>query len=419
MPIDFPGLSNIPRPAEKPIAVYVSAAAERALRHNHPWVFEGAIRRESKKGNAGDLAVIFNRNRRFLAVGLFDPHSPIRVRVLQHHTPATINRDWFAATLTTAAQLRQPLLAQPAERAITGYRLVYGENDRLPGMVIDRYAQILVMKLYTSAWIPHLRNVLSVLMDIFPAERIVLRFNRALAKSPDRLFGLHDGMVVWGKTLTAPILFLENGLYFEADPLHGQKTGFFLDQRDNRAQVETLARGKSVLNLFAYTGGFSVYAARGGATEIISVDASAPALRAAERNFTHNRHIPAIAAAKHHTITGDAFAVLEEFHRQRKKFDMVIIDPPMFAHRQSQVAQAMAAYRRLTRLGLQVLASGGTLVQASCSSRISADAFFRNIHQTAAKIGRPLREIARTEHPLDHPVTFAEGAYLKCLFATA
>ena len=419
MPADFPLLSDIPRPTEKPIAVYVSRAAEHALRHGHPWVFESAIRRQSAPGISGGLAVIFNRHRRFLGVGLFDPHSPIRVRVLQHHTPATINRKWFIAMLTAAAQLRQPLLSLPPARITTGYRLVYGENDHLPGMVIDRYAQTLVVKLYTSAWIPHLRDVLSALMAVSPAERIVLRFSRTLMKTPDRLFGLPDKLVVWGEIPTAPILFQENGLYFEADPLHGQKTGFFLDQRDNRARVETLARGKSVLNLFSYTGGFSVYAARGGATEIISVDASAPALHAAERNFAHNRHIPAVAAAKHRTIANDAFAVLEQFRRQHKKFDMVIIDPPMFAHKQSQTAAAMAAYRRLTRLGLQILVPGGTLVQASCSSRISAKDFFRSIRQTAAQAKRPLQEIARTEHPLDHPVTFAEGAYLKCLFATA
>ena len=415
MTIDFPALADIPRPAEKPLAVYVSGAAERALRSGHPWVFESAIRRQSAAGNLGDLAVIFNRNRRFLAVGLFDPPSPIRVRVLQHHTPATINREWFFAALTAAAQLRQPLLDLPPDRATTGYRLVYGENDRLPGLVIDRYAQTLVAKLYTAAWIPRLRDVFAALADVFPAERIVLRFSRNITET----FGLRDGAVVWGEPLSAPILFRENGLYFEADPLHGQKTGFFLDQRDNRARVETLARGKSVLNLFSYTGGFSVYAARGDATEIISVDASAPALRAAERNFDHNHHIPAVAAAKHRTITGDAFTLLEDFHRRGEKFDMVIIDPPMFAHREAQMAQALTAYRRLTRLGLRVLDSGGTLVQASCSSRIPAETFFHTVRQTAAEAGCPLREIARTEHPLDHPVTFPEGAYLKCLFATA
>lgn len=419
MPVDFSVLSEIPHPAEKRIAVRITPEAERALRRGHPWVFESAIRHQSAAGNAGDLAVIFDRKQRFLGIGLLDPDATIRVRVLQHHTPATINRDWFSFKLNEAAKIRKPLEQQPPQYATTGYRLVYGESDGLPGLVIDRYGQTAVVKLYTPAWIPHLHDVLLALRDVMQPERIVLRFSRALAKIPDRLFGLYDGMVVWGAVPTAPILFRENGLYFEADPLHGQKTGFFLDQRDNRARVETLARGKSVLNLFAYSGGFSVYAARGGAAEIISVDASAPALQAAERNFSHNRHIPAVATAKHRTIADDVFAVLKRFAHQHKKFDVVIIDPPMFAHRQSQVTQATAAYRRLTRLGLQVLAPSGTLVQASCSSRISAENFFDSIQQTAAKQGRPLREIARTGHPLDHPVKFKEGAYLKCLFAVA
>lgn len=417
MAIDFPALSDIPRPAEKRIAVRVRPEAERALRDGHPWLFEHAIVSQSATGNPGDLAVVFDRKRRFLAVGLYDPLSPIRVRVLQHHTPAPINREWFFQTLTTAARRRQSLVELPPARATTGYRLVYGENDRLPGMVIDRYAQTLVMKLYTAAWIPHLHNVLSALMAVFPAKRIVLRLSRALAAQSAALFGLHDGQILLGKPLSGPILFQENGITFEADPVAGQKTGFFLDQRDNRAQVETLAGGKSVLNLFSYTGGFSVYAARGGATEIISVDASAPALRAAERNFAHNRHFPAVASATHTTLTGDAFAVLEQFFQQHRKFDMVIIDPPMFAQKKSHTAQALAAYRRLTRLGLQVLVPRGMLVQASCSSRIPAATFFDTVHQTATRAGRPLREIARTEHPLDHPVTFPEGAYLKCLFA--
>ncbi len=419
MVINFPALSDIPRPAERHIAVRVTPEAERALRDGHPWLFESAIQRQSAIGAAGDLAVVFDRKRRFLAVGLYDPHSPIRVRVLQHRLPATINRQWFLQALTAAARLRRPLMELPPARATTGCRLVYGENDGLPGLVIDRYAQTLVVKLYTLAWIPHLPDVLAALLDVVSAERIVLRLSRALMKQPAHLFGVHDGQIVYGKALDAPLLFQENGLYFEVDPILGQKTGFFLDQRDNRARVESLARGKSVLNLFSYTGGFSVYAARGGATEIISVDASAPALRAAERNFTHNRHISTVAAAAHRTIAADAFAVLQHLYHDHHRFGMVIIDPPMFARKQSQTAPALAAYRRLTRMGLLVLASGGTLVQASCSSRVPAEIFFNSVHYAAAQAGRPLDELTRTEHPLDHPVTFKEGSYLKCLFAVA
>jgi 23S rRNA (cytosine1962-C5)-methyltransferase len=216
-------------------------------------------------------------------------------------------------------------------------------------------------------------------------------------------------------TLQTPpslILFRENGLTFEADPIHGQKTGFFLDQRDNRARVETLSKNKSVLNLFSYTGGFSVYAARGGAREVVSVDVSALALGAALRNMVHNK-----LTVPHETIAEDAFEVLTRMESQQRLFDVVILDPPTFAQSEKQTDGALSAYRKLTRLGLTVLRKGGTLVQASCSSRVDADSFFASVHQSAQEAGRKLTEIARTGHALDHPIGFKEGAYLKCLFA--
>ena len=219
--------------------------------------------------------------------------------------------------------------------------------------------------------------------------------------------------------LNTPLLFQENGLNFEAEPVTGHKTGFYLDQRDNRARVESLSEGKSVLNVFAYNGGFSVYAARGGASRVISVDLSVPALKAAERNFSHNYHFPNVAATKHETIAGDAFEVLETMAKEKQLFDIVILDPPMFAHNQNQIDSAITAYSKLTQIGLGVLRPGGTLVQASCSSRVDADLFFDTVLQTAAGAGRPLEELERTGHALDHPIGFPEGAYLKCLFAIA
>jgi len=168
-----------------------------------------------------------------------------------------------------------------------------------------------------------------------------------------------------------------------------------------------------VLNVFAYTGGFSVYAARGGAKEVVSVDVSVPALEAAVRNMQHNN-----LTVPHETIAEDAFEVLARMASQRRLFDMVIIDPPMFAQSEKQIASALSAYRKLTSLGLSVLRHGGTLVQASCSSRVDTNTFFESIHQTAKEVGRRLTELARTGHALDHPIGFKEGAYLKCLFAT-
>lgn len=412
-------LSQLPGPSAKRIALRISPAAERALRQGHPWVFDQSISEQSHAGSPGDLAVIFDAGRRFLAIGLYDPGSPIRVRILQSRQPATINADWFKTRLEAAARLRAPLVEQPAERATTGYRLVHGENDGFPGLVVDRYAETLVLKLYTPAWIPHLKEFCSALEQVSPAKGLILRLSRSVLTQTNFLAGLSNGLALCGPAPADPILFQENGLVFEADPILGQKTGFFLDQRENRARVEKLSNDKSVLNVFAYTGGFSVYAARGGARQVVSVDISAPAMQAALRNMAHNRQIPAIAAVSHETLAEDAFEVLTRMGTEKRRFDLVVIDPPMFAQNQAQTAAAISAYQRLTRLGLGVLRAGGILVQASCSSRVDADAFFNAIHQTASTSGRRLTEIERTGHALDHPIGFKEGAYLKCLFARA
>jgi len=415
--MDFTSLAHISGPNAKRLALRVSPAAERALRQGHPWVFDQAITEQSQAGRPGDLAVIFDDQRRFLAVGLYDPTSPIRVRILQSRQPATINADWFQARLTAAFRLRLPLLEQPPERATTGYRLVHGENDGFPGLVLDRYAETLVLKLYTPAWIPHLPDFCAALAQVCPAARLILRLSRSLLKQTEFLAGLSDGLTLSGPPPVGPVLFQENGLVFETDPILGQKTGFFLDQRDNRARVERLALGKSVLNVFAYTGGFSVYAARGGAREVLSVDLSTPATETALRNFAHNRQFPTVAAAIHTALAADAFEVLARLAAEKRRFDLVILDPPMFAQNQSQTAAAIAAYQRLTHLGLGVLRPGGVLVQASCSSRVEPDAFFNAIQRAARESNCRLTEIERTGHALDHPIGFKEGAYLKCLFA--
>ena len=401
-------LSHLPTPTEKRIALRVTPPAERALRQGHPWVFDGSITEQSHTGKPGDLAVIFDSKRGFLAIGLYDPTSSIRVRVLQPRKPATINTDWFQNKLALASRLRAPLLRTNTN----GYRLVHGENDGLPGLVMDRYADTLVLKLYTPAWIPHLKDFCDALAQVTPAKHLILRLSRSLQKQTEFLHGLSDGMMLTLQTSPNLILFKENGLIFESDPINGQKTGFFLDQRDNRARVEKLSKGKSVLNVFSYTGGFSVYAARGGAKEVVSVDVSPHAIEGTIRNMAHNS-----LTVRHEAIAEDAFEVLARMKSQNRRFDMVIIDPPMFAQNESQIDAALSAYRKLTRLGLDVLKPGGTLVQASCSSRVDEASFFEAIHRSTKEAGRTLTEIERTGHALDHPVGFREGAYLKCLFA--
>lgn len=402
--------SDQPDSSTSRIAVRVTPSAEKAIRAGHPWLYESGITSVSRAGQPGTLAVVFDRKRRFLAVGLYDPDSPIRVKLLHHGSPATIDASWFCTRLGDAIALRAPLTAT----GTIGYRLVNGENDRFPGLIVDRYERVLVVKLYTLAWMPYLQGIVTALQDAVSAETIILRLSRRVQNQTD---ALRDGMVLVGDLPSGPIRFSENNLLFEADVIEGQKTGFFLDQRDNRARVRELANDKQVVDVFAASGGFSVYAAAGGAKSVLSIDASQPALDAARRNMALNRRDHNVAQVQHDVVVGDAFATLSSMAHAQKQFDLVILDPPSFAQRQADIENALHAYTRLTKLGLGVLRPGGVLVQASCSSRVSADLFFDTIHEAARLEERPLQEIGRTGHALDHPVTFPEGAYLKCLFA--
>ena len=393
------------------VALRISPQAERAVRAGHPWVYAEAIRHQRHAGSAGDLAVIYDGRNRFLAVGLYDPASPLRVRILQRGQSASIGPAWIAERLQAALARRAPLTGSADT---TGYRLVHGENDGLPGAVVDWYDRTLVLKLYTAAWAAHLDGLVEALRVVRP-ERMVLRLSRAVQSQANTL---RDGALLAGKPLRGPVGFLEQGLEFTVDPRAGHKTGFYLDQRDNRRRVETLAAGRRVLDAFAYTGAFSVYAARGGASEVTSVDISAPALREVQRHFELNRRYPAVAAARHRAVRGDAMEALERLRRSGRRYEMVILDPPAFAHSKVQVPAALRGYARLTRLGVALVSQGGVLVQSSCSSHVRADAFFRVVRRAAASAGRRLRELERTGHPLDHPAAFPEGAYLKCFFAT-
>ena len=405
-------LPLLPAPAQKRIAIHVTPAAARALRSGHPWLFDQGIQRQSHEGQAGDLAVMFDADRRFIAIGLYDPDSPIRVKVLHQGQPVSIDGKWLAAKIAQAVRRRDPLLTAQT----TACRLIHGENDGLPGLILDRYDQTGVLKLYTLAWLPHLSEVVRGIHAAAPLEGLVLRLSRTMQGQARRL-GLTDGQVVWGPPVVGPVAFRENGLLFTADVVQGHKTGFFLDQRDNRAKVGEMAQGRTVLDVFAYNGGFSLYAARGGARAVTSLDVSEPALQMARHHFTLNREIREVAAAEHHILMGDAFTTLADLALAGQQFDLVNIDPPSFAKSQSEIARALNAYSRLVALGLAVLSPGGILVFSSCSSRVTTEQFFDLVHQTARQEGRPLRELARTGHASDHPIAFPEGAYLKCLFA--
>lgn len=408
-------LTSLPPPHDRRIAVRVTADAARQLRAGHPWVFDRAITSTSVDGGApGDVAVVFDPKRSFVAIGLYDPSSPIRVKVLHRGAPETIDEQWWARQVDAALSRRDALAASGTT---TAYRCIHGENDGFPGLVLDRYAATYVVKLYSSAWVPHLPLLAELLGERVAWERLVLRLARGVQREVDLPPVLADGVTLVGPPPEGPVRFRENGLTFEADVVRGQKTGHFLDQRENRARVRDLAGGARVLDVFACTGGFSVHAAAGGASAVHSVDASPHAIAAAIRNVQLNRDLDAVRRCRHTTDVADAFDALDRLGDRGARFGVVVIDPPSFAQKQSDVPAALRAYRRLTRLGVELVERGGVLVQASCSSRVPAAQFFETVTGAIHDSGRQVTGLERTGHPADHPVGFAQGSYLKALYA--
>ena len=399
---------------QKTLRLRITAAAETIVRAGHPWLFADSIHELNRAGQAGELAVIFDRKDKFLAVGLFDPDSPIRVRILHAGKPATIDAAWWQARLEQALGRHRNLF----DAQTTGYRLIHGESDGWPGLVLDRYDTTLVLKIYTAAWLPRLDEITALFHEKIPSERIVLRLSRNIQAGVERRTPVRqDGTIIFSQLAElefgAPIIFLENGVCFEADVLRGQKTGFFLDQRENRREVETLARGRRVLNAFSFSGGFSVYAARGGAKSVTDLDISAHALESAKRNFALNKNFPGVDVCRHETVQADAF---ERLAAGADKFDLIVLDPPSLAKGAAEREGAIRAYERLNSLGIQKLARDGILVAGSCSAHVLAADFFDAVRRAAMKSGRQFTELKTLQHPPDHPAGFKEAEYLKVIY---
>lgn len=384
----------------------VTAAAEKQLRAGHPWVYSDSVREQNRTGVAGELAVIFDRRDKFLAVGMFDPESPIRVRVLQTGKPLAIDPAFWQARLNAAVEYRGPWFGAETN----GYRLINGESDGWPGLVLDRYATTLVLKIYTAAWLPWLDTIETLLRDCFRKHTIVFRCSRNIevtALQSGKRFRLPN-------TPSPPVVFLENGIRFEADVWRGQKTGFFLDQRENRQLVGSLARGRTVLNAFSFSGGFSLYAARGGASSVTDLDISKHALESAQRVFALNQSNAAIADSTHESIQADAFEWLVE--NTNRRFDLIVLDPPSLARREAERAGAIRAYYSLVESSLKLLRPRGILVACSCSAHVSTDEFFTAVRQAARNSGRRFTALQTTRHAVDHRATFREAQYLKAIF---
>jgi len=378
----------------------------RHLRAGHPWVFRKAIEKAPRGLLAGAIVDVVEDGR-FVARGYHDPHSAISVRILTREPAEVIDETFWRNRVRRALALRDDLV-----RGTTGYRLVHGENDGLPGVVADRYGDFAVLKLYSAGLTPHRAHIVEALRQ--EAKGLAGVFGRdEIPRDEESDEAAPQGRVLWGAEPPERIEIDEHGMKLLVDVRRGQKTGMFLDQRENRRMVRGLSAGRGdALNLFGYTGGFSVAAALGGARHVVTIDVDRDAIVLARENFRVNGLDP----ADHAFASEDAFEILKRYKAQGRQFDLVVCDPPAFAKSQKAVEAAVAGYASLNRAALHVLAPGGILVTASCSARVSPEQFQDAVKEAAYKTHIDLQLVEDRRQPPDHPVApqFREGRYLKC-----
>lgn len=382
----------------KTINIRLRKDLTRSIKRGHAWLYSDAI--ELPQAAAGTVAVLSDRRgEKRIASGIYDAGHAIPLRICRTQPPLALDNAWLDRQLRLAAELRQ--LAFDA--STTGYRLVAGEGDGVPGLIIDIYDSTAVIKLDGGApeafYQP--RGIAQWLHRELGCTRTVLR-SRERGRA---------GEVLWGTPLTSAVPFLENGLRFAADVLQGQKTGFFLDQRDNRQLMQRISHGRRVLNLYSFNGGFSVAAGRGGAAQVTSVDIAAPAINAAEQHWQLNDLPP----SGHQGVTADCFEFLEAAVSNREQWDVVICDPPSFAPNEKSLDRALAAYERLAQLSAKVTARDGYLALASCSSHVPAATFTTVNAEALGRSRRAAKLLADRNLPIDHPTPLAmpELRYLK------
>lgn len=396
---------DLPKFKPQNLAVKLTPSAENImLKSSHPWIFSKSIQKINKLGKAGDIAILFRQsNNKIIGVGLYDPYSPIRIKMLHYYSGQKIDRLFFKNKISHSFELRKSIFSTKTN----SYRLIFGENDGFPGFIADIYDNVLVIKLYSSIWFPYLNILLEELIEVTNCDTAVLRLSRNLQNS--ETFGLKEGQILYGNLENEIVEFSEHGVKFSANVIYGHKTGYFLDHRNNRKNVGLLSKGKTVLDVFSYAGGFSVHALVGGATEVYSIDISSQALEMASYNASLNDF-----KGKHFTLLGNAFEVLTELVEEGKVFDLVVIDPPSFAKSKNEEILAKRKYEELAEIGCKLVAKKGVLILASCSSRVSAEDFFIINEMVLESSGRNYKVFDKKYHDIDHPVNFKEGAYLKC-----
>jgi 23S rRNA (cytosine1962-C5)-methyltransferase len=381
---------------------------EKSVRNRHPWLFSGAIQYIDRAAQDGDLVDVHSDAGQWLARGYLNRRSQIQVRLLTWDAGQAIDESFWRERLQRAMAGRAALAADPQTDA---YRLVHAESDGLPGLVVDRYGDWLVVQCLTLG-IERTKPLLArLLVELCQPAAIVERSDVDVrAKEGLRpIVGMLHGQAPAGL-----IEIVEHGHRFLVDLLGGQKTGFYLDQRENRRLTATYCQSARVLNAFSYSGGFAIYALAAGAQHVVNLDSSVDALGLGERNLTLNGFDP---DAQAEGVAGDVFQVLRDWRTANERFDLIILDPPKFAHSQPKVDRATRAYKDINLLAMQLLRPGGVLATFSCSGLVSADLFQKILFGASVDAGRDVQVIERLSQGPDHPLllSFPEGEYLKGL----
>jgi 23S rRNA (cytosine1962-C5)-methyltransferase len=385
---------------------------ERALREGHPWVYRDAVQPSGSAGGelpAGVVARLIDAKGRFVARGITDA-GPIALRVFTLRDES-VGASLFASRVNRAAELRDRVL--PPSESTDAYRLLHGEGDRLPGFVCDVYGPFAVLKTDGAGALAHWPTALEALVPALEKRGVdtVLRREGGRTSSAKQQGEPRAVRVHGAREVPAAMTVREHGMALRVDLLHGQKTGLFLDQRESRAKVRSVARGLRVLNLYSYTGGFSVAAGLGGAKAVTSVDIAPGAIALAQETWGSN----GLAEAAHETVVADVPAWIQQATKERRRFDLVIADPPSFAPNDASVPTALKSYRALHAACLGLVASGGWYLAGSCSSHVTREMFVDSLEESAGRAGKVLQVIDAWGAPGDHPrlLAFPEGDYLK------
>lgn len=377
------------------------------LRAGHPWVFSNAVKKVEGAPGPGDVVLVKDAKGETLGIGTWNGMNSIRIRMLSNKEEI-IDAAWFAKKFKELDAWKREHLPKDTN----GYRVVHAEADGIPGLIVDRYADVLVFQIHTVGMDMIRGEIIEGLKALSPA---------AIVERSDVEARVREGLKTLAPTIhfgtvSEPVAFQEYGLNFLADVMHGQKTGFFLDQREARHTVGTISKGKRVLNLFGYTGAFSLHAAHGGASFVATVDISVPALEMAEQQFTQNGFDPS-NESKLLFLEADVLDLLAQETLEGGPYDLIICDPPAFAKTDAQVEKALKAYAEVNAACLRTLSPGGILVTSSCSGRVTPEDFRNTLKIAAGRAKRDVRILDEIGQPFDHAerLAYPEGRYLKTL----